>query len=175
MTGEARTVASIAAVSPEWVIGLHNEVPWRHPGDYRRFKRVTLGGTVIMGRLTWESMHGKPLPGRRNLVVTRRPDPTVECFDGVRAALDAADRGCNVWFIGGARIYEEAMAYVDLLDITFVPDHVTAPDAVHFPRIDEAVFPPGPLLPHEDEPGLTRRIYHRAPAAGVELPGGSHP
>ncbi len=157
------TIGSIAAVSPEWVIGLHNEVPWRHPGDFRRFKRVTLGATVIMGRLTWESMHKKPLPGRRNLLVTRSHDPTIECFETVALALDAAlARGTtDTWFIGGARIYEAAMAYVDLLDLTFVPDHVTAPDAVRFPPIDESIFDPGPLLPHEDEPGLTRRVYRR--------------
>jgi dihydrofolate reductase len=160
------TIGSIAAVSPEWVIGLHNDVPWRHPGDFRRFKRVTVGSTVVMGRLTWESMNRKPLPGRRNVVVTRHPDPTIECVDTVAAALDLALRGSatDVWFIGGARIYEEAMVHVDLLDLTFVPDHVTAPEAVHFPTIDERVFDPGPLLPHEDEPGLSRRIYRRRTA-----------
>jgi len=159
----AGAVGSIAAVSPEWVIGLNNEVPWLHPGDYRRFKRVTLGTTVIMGRLTWESMNRKPLPGRRNLVVTRQPDPTIECFESIEAALATARASAagDVWFIGGARIYAEAMAYVDILDITFVPDHVTAPDAVHFPAIDETRFEPGPLLPHEDEPALERRIYTR--------------
>jgi len=159
----ARTVGSIAAVSPEWVIGLHNDVPWKHPGDFRRFKRVTLGGTVIMGRLTWESMARKPLPGRRNLVVTRRPDESIDCFTSVEDALHSArtsDKG-DIWFVGGARIYQDAMAHVDLLDITFVPDHVSDPAAVHFPHIDETVFEPGPLLPHEDEPALTRRIYHR--------------
>lgn len=153
------TLGSIAAVSPEWVIGLHNEVPWRHPGDFRRFKRVTLGATVIMGRLTWESMDRKPLPGRRNLVVTRTPDPAIECFPDLQAAL-AASTG-DVWFIGGARIYEEAMSFVDLLDITFVPDHVNDPAAVRFPAIDPARFEPGPLVPHEDEPALSRRVYRR--------------
>lgn len=155
------TIGSIAAVSPEWVIGLHNDVPWKHPGDYRRFKRVTLGSTVVMGRLTWESMKRKPLPGRRNLVVTHTPDASIECFPDLQAALAAALPGTDVWFIGGARIYEEAMSHVDLLDITFVPDHVTDPAAVHFPHIDEAIFDPGPLIPHEDEPGLSRRVYRR--------------
>ena len=66
-----------------------------------------------------------------------------------------------MWFVGGASIYKEAMAYADLLDITFVPDHVTDPAAVHFPTIDESVFAPGELIPHEDEPGLSRRVYRR--------------
>jgi dihydrofolate reductase len=153
------TIASIAAVSPEWVIGLNNEVPWRHPGDFRRFKRLTLGATVIMGRLTWESMKKKPLLGRRNLVVTSTPDPTIECFGDIHAAL-LATRG-DVWFIGGARIYADAMEHVDLIDLTFVPDHVLDPKAVKFPTIDEERFEAGPMVPHEDEAGLTRRIYTR--------------
>ena len=95
LQGRGVTVGTIAAVSPEWVIGLHNQVPWRHPGDFRRFKRVTLGATVIMGRLTWESMHRKPLPGRRNLVVTRHPDPSIESSRLSRApsSLPAPARG----------------------------------------------------------------------------------
>ena len=153
------TIGSIAAVSPEWVIGLNNEVPWRHAGDFRRFKRITNGATVIMGRRTWESMKKKPLAGRRNLLVTSTIDPTIECFPDIVAALVAA-RG-DVWFIGGARIYEEAMAHVDLLDLTFVPEHVESPDAVKFPAIDPEVFEAGPIVKHEDEAGLTRRIYTR--------------
>jgi dihydrofolate reductase len=153
------TIASIAAVSPEGVIGLNNEVPWRHPGDFRRFKRLTLGATVIMGRLTWESMKKKPLLGRRNLVVSSTVDPTIECFPDIYAALVAA-RG-DVWFIGGARIYEGAMEHVDFIDLTFVPDHVVSPEAVKFPSIDPERFEAGPILPHEDEAGLTRRVYTR--------------
>jgi dihydrofolate reductase len=155
-------IGSIAAVSPEWIIGAENRVPWRHPGDVRRFKRVTLGSTVIMGRLTWESMKRRPLPDRRNIVVTRETGIGTESFASIALALEAARPGGGpVWFVGGARIYAEAMAYVDLIDITFVPDRVEGPKVVRFPSIDEAVFEPGPLLPHEDEPGLTRREFRR--------------
>jgi dihydrofolate reductase len=151
----------ILAVSPEGVIGLGGKIPWRHPGDMRRFKRVTMGATVIMGRATFEET-GKPLPGRRNIVVTSRPldVPGVERVASVEEALArAAD--ADVWFIGGARIYEEAMRYADVIDVTYVPDRVDAPDAVRAPPIDERVFEAGPLLPHEDEPALTRRVYRR--------------
>ena len=152
----------ILAVSPEGVIGLGGKIPWRHPGDMRRFKRVTLGSTVIMGRATFDET-GKPLPGRRNIVVTSRPLDVagVERVGTVDQALALAGVACDVWFIGGARIYEEAMRHVDVIDVTYVPDHVDAPGAVHAPPIDERVFEPGPLLPHEDEPGLTRRVYRR--------------
>jgi dihydrofolate reductase len=155
----------IYAVSPEGVIGLGNQVPWHHPGDFRRFKRVTMGAAVVMGRNTFESM-GKPLPGRRNLVVTRGAleAPGVECVRSLEEALaraEAASAHRDVWLIGGARIYEEGMKYVDVIDVTYVPDRVDAPGAVKAPAIDERVFEPGPLLPHEDEPGLTRRVYTR--------------
>jgi dihydrofolate reductase len=151
----------IYAVSPEGVIGLRGQIPWRHPGDLRRFKRVTTGTTVIMGRATFDE-RGKALPERRNIVVTSRPldVPGVERVASVDEALALAG-DADVWFIGGARIYDEAMRYVDVIDVTYVPDHVDAPDAVRVPPIDERVFAPGPLIAHEDEPGLTRRVYTR--------------
>ncbi len=150
----------IAAVSPEGVIGVENRVPWNHPGDMRRFVRVTRGSTVVMGRLTWESMDRKPLPKRRNVVITRAPLEGVEHYPDVASALAHVPDG-DVWFIGGARIYEEGMKHADVIDLTYVPDHVTAPGAVRFPAIDERVFEPGPLIEHEDEPGLTRRVFTR--------------
>ena len=134
----------ILAVSPEGVIGLQGKIPWRHPGDMRRFKRVTMGSTVVMGRATFDET-GKPLPGRRNIVVTRRPLDVagVERVASVDEALARAG-DADVWFIGGARIYEEAMRHVDVIDVTYVPDHVEAPEAVRAPPIDERVFEPGP-------------------------------
>jgi dihydrofolate reductase len=153
----------IAAVSPEWVIGLHGTIPWHHPGDMRRFKRVTKGATVIMGRGTWESMDKKPLPGRRNVVITRSAQEGVECFPTIGSAL--ATLTGPAWFIGGARIYEEAMQVCDVIDLTFVPDRIDDPDAVRFPPIDEGAWEVGPMLPHEDEPGLFRREYRRRGSA----------
>jgi dihydrofolate reductase len=151
----------VLAMSPEGVIGAGGTIPWRYPGDLRRFKRVTIGSTVVMGRVTFESI-GKALPGRRNIVVTRRPldAPGIESVLSVAQALALAG-DADVWFIGGARIYSEAMAHVDVIDVTYVPDRVDAPDAVRAPPIDERVFEPSPLVPHEDEPALTRRTYRR--------------
>ena len=70
----------LAATSPDMVIGRDGGIPWHYPGDLRRFKRLTLGHTVVMGRRTWESLPGRPLPGRRNLVLTSRSLDGVECF-----------------------------------------------------------------------------------------------
>jgi dihydrofolate reductase len=151
----------IFAISPEGAIGLDGKIPWKHPGDQRRFKRVTLGSTIVMGRATFDE-NGRPLPGRRNIVVTTRPLDVhgVETARSLDEALAMAG-GADVWFIGGRRIYEEAMKVVDVIDVTYVPDRVTSPRAVHAPPIDERVFEPGPLVDHEDEPGLTRRVYTR--------------
>jgi dihydrofolate reductase len=153
----------IFAMSPERVIGVGGKIPWNHPGDLRRFMRVTTGTTVIMGRATFDSV-GKALPRRRNIVVTSRPlqAPAVECVGSVDAALALAG-DADVWFIGGARIYQEAMKHVDVIDVTYVPEHVAAPDAVRAPEIDERIFDPGPLVPLEEEPGLMRRRYTRRP------------
>src|ERR1700690_240677 len=97
------------AVSPEGGMGCGLRIPWRRPGDLRRFKRVTLGSTVVMGRRTFEE-GGKALPGRRTLVVIRSPI-YVAGVGGVASIDEALARAgaADVWFIGGARIYEEAM------------------------------------------------------------------
>jgi dihydrofolate reductase len=151
----------IYAVSPEGVIGANGTIPWHHPGDWKRFKRVTLHSTIIMGRKTFESM-GKALPERRNIVVTSREmvAPEIECVPSLQEALARAGGG-DVWFVGGSGIYAEAMRYADRIDVTYVPDHVDPKGAVLAPSIDENVFEPGPLIAHEDEPGLTRRVYTR--------------
>jgi dihydrofolate reductase len=154
-------IGMIAAVNPDGVIGVGNAIPWRHPGDMKRFARVTRGGTVIMGRLTWESMGKKPLPKRRNIVITREAlGDAVEHYPDVATALARVTEG-DVWLIGGARIYAEGMKHADVIDLTYVPDQVAGADVVRFPPIDERVFAPGPLVEHEDEPGLTRRVFTR--------------
>lgn len=149
----------IAAVSPEGVIGVDGTLPWHYSADQKRFKRLTLGTTVIMGRLTWESLPRKPLVGRRNVVITSRKLEGVECFPTISEALGSCEG--DVWFIGGARIYEEAMAHADFLDLTLVPDRIDDPGAVTFPEIDEAVWEPGPLEVDPDDLRLKRRIYRR--------------
>jgi dihydrofolate reductase len=157
-----RRVGILVAVSPEGVIGLDGKIPWRHPGDLRRFKRLTVGTTVVMGRLTWESLPKKPLPDRRNVVLTGRPleaPPGVDAFPDLPSALASCDG--DVWVIGGARAYEEAMMHADFLDVTYVPDQVTDARAVKFPVIDPLVFEAGELVPHEDEEGLARCVFTR--------------
>jgi dihydrofolate reductase len=120
-----------------------------------------MGKTLIMGRKTFESI-GHPLAGRRNIVVTSRPLAVdgVECVTSVEEALARAGDEIDVWFIGGARIYAEAMQHVDVIDVTYVPDHVRTVDAVRAPRID-GTWEGGRMLQHEDEPLLKRRTFTR--------------
>ena len=155
--------ATMAAVSPEGIIGIAQRIPWNYPADVRRLWRLTRGATVVFGRLTWETLPRRPLRRRRNLVVSRRALPGAETFRSVADAV-AASAGETIWFLGGTGIYEEGMAYADFLDITLIPDRVSpgpGERAVYFPRIDPDRWVAGPLIPDPDEPGVTRRRYLR--------------
>lgn len=107
-----RNFKAIAAVAENGVIGRGLEIPWRIPEDFRHFKRTTMGGVLLMGRRTWESLGAKPLPGRENAVLTSRP----ELVEGARAFASleeaaSAYRGDprTVWICGGAALYKAAL------------------------------------------------------------------
>jgi dihydrofolate reductase len=102
-------IGLVWAQSANGVIGRDGTLPWHLPEDLRHFRRLTHGATVLMGRRTWESLppRFRPLPGRRNLVLSRTPQPDVETFPDLRRALDAADG--DVWVIGGAAVYRAAL------------------------------------------------------------------
>ncbi|HEV7671010.1 MAG TPA: dihydrofolate reductase [Thermoanaerobaculia bacterium] len=133
----------IAAVAANRTIGVtksgKSDVPWHLAEDLRRFKRRTLGHTVVMGRATWESIGSKPLPGRTNLVLTRNRDYLAPGAQGV-ATLEAAfaigrERGDDELFVvGGAVVYAAALAMVDRLDLTLI-ERDYAGDAF-FPEVD---------------------------------------
>ncbi|MDH6676341.1 dihydrofolate reductase [Rhodococcus sp. LBL1] len=103
------------------VIGLDNTIPWRIPEDMAHFKDITMGHPVVMGRLTWDSLppRFRPLPGRRNIVVTRQEGwaaDGAETANGVEQALTLA--GDTAWVAGGSQIYTAAMPFADLLSVT---------------------------------------------------------
>lgn len=107
------------------VIGAQGGMPWHVPEDLTHFKSTTLGAPVVMGRRTWESFpeRFRPLPGRRNIVVTRQDDWTdagAERAASLEAALAAANETApgRVWVIGGGQLYREAIALADRLDVT---------------------------------------------------------
>lgn len=153
-------LGAIAAMTEDRVIGVGGKLPWHYAEDLKRFKQRTLGATIIMGRNTWESIGARPLPNRRNIVITSTALREVEHYRTISAALEKC-RDKPVWFIGGASIYQEAMSYCDVLDITLVPDRIDDPAAVRFPEIDPTIWVAEPLKPLEGDPGLQNRIYHR--------------
>lgn len=113
------TLGLIWAQSTSGVIGRDNGIPWRLPEDQARFKELTLGHTVVMGRLTWESLPAKvrPLPGRRNVVVTRQADYMADGATVV-TALDRALSDDDTWVIGGEQIYALALPHATRCEVT---------------------------------------------------------
>jgi dihydrofolate reductase len=114
-------VGLIWAQSTTGVIGRHGGIPWRVPEDQARFKELTMGRTVVMGRLTWESLPAtvRPLPGRKNVVLTRQPDYMA---DGARVVPTLQDALTDdiTWVIGGAQIYSLALPVATRCEVTEV-------------------------------------------------------
>jgi dihydrofolate reductase len=156
---EIGTIGAIAAASHDGVIGVNGRLPWHYGEDLKRFKRLTMGTTVVMGRRTWESIGARALPGRRNIVISRTDQAGAEFFRSIEDALGTC-RG-DVWFVGGAQLYAAAMPWCDLLDITVVPDRVDEAGAVRFPTIDAAVWELAEERPLEADPRLLTRRYRR--------------
>jgi dihydrofolate reductase len=135
------TLTLIAAIGTNGVIGVAGGLPWRLPADLQHFKALTLGKPVLMGRRTWESL-GRPLPGRRNLVVTRQAGfaaPGAEVFATVEAALAAAAEQPEVMVIGGGELYSQLLPQADVLELTEVA--ATLAGDAFFPAFDPAVWP----------------------------------
>jgi dihydrofolate reductase len=128
-------VGLVWAQSTSGVIGRGGDIPWRVPEDLARFKQVTMGHTVVMGRRTWESLPAgvRPLPGRRNVVLSRRTDFTA---DGalVVGSLDDSLTEPETWVIGGAQIYLLALPYATRCEVTEVE--------INLPRDDDDALAP---------------------------------
>jgi dihydrofolate reductase len=131
-------VAIVVAVAENGVIGAGNQLPWRLPDDLKRFKALTMGKPVVMGRKTYESI-GKPLPGRTNIVISRRSDlrlPGCTVVNSLPAAWAAAGDAPEIAVIGGADIYAQALSSTDVLHLTRV--HTTIPGDAWFPALEPA-------------------------------------
>ncbi|MBX3657776.1 MAG: dihydrofolate reductase [Ramlibacter sp.] len=130
------------------VIGKDNAIPWRLPEDMARFKALTMGCPVIMGRKTWDSLppRFRPLPGRRNLVITRSTDWSqngAEPMPSLDAALQICEHNPDVWVIGGAEVYAQALplahrvALTDI-DADFEGDAYAPALQVHWQEVSRA-------------------------------------
>ncbi len=134
------TFSLIAALDENGVIGYRGALPWRLPEDLKRFKRLTLDKTVLMGRKTWESL-GRPLPQRDNWVITRNAGfiaPGARVFAGLDVALAAAEPGQELMVIGGAEIYRQTLDVAARLVLTRV--HAQVEGDTWFPEFDAAEF-----------------------------------
>ena len=130
------SVTIIAAVARDGAIGIKGDTPFHISADLRRFKELTMGHPLVMGRKTFESLPGGALPGRRNIVVSRNgawQAPGAERFDTIEEAI-AACGDAEIMIIGGGEIYRQAMPLADKLLLTVIDANV--PDAdTHFPAI----------------------------------------
>ena len=123
-------ISMIVARSRNHVIGRDNQMPWKISADLQFFKKVTMGHPVIMGRKTWESI-GRPLPGRRNIVVSRNPDLQLtgaEVVNSLDAALSSLSEFPRVFVIGGEQLFTQAFPKVDRLFITEIEIDVDGGD-----------------------------------------------
>ncbi len=128
------TITLIAAVSPNGVIGRDGDLAWRHREDLQRVKRLTLGRTLVMGRRTFDSI-GRPLPGRRTIVVTRQAGwaaDGVTVAHSVEEALAAAGDCPEIVVFGGGELYTQLMGRADRLEITHIRGEIDGD--THFPR-----------------------------------------
>lgn len=155
------SIVLVYAVAENGVIGHDNTIPWRLKSDMQRFKALTIGKPIVMGRKTFESFPRRPLPSRTNIVITRNADYTADgavvatSLDAARAIAtgDALRRSVTeIAIIGGAEIYAQWMPYADRLEVT----------EVHANPVGDTTMPPVDLTAWEE----TARVRH--PAAGED-------
>lgn len=134
----AAQLSVIVAADRGGAIGLRGGMLWHLPGDLRRFKAITTGKAVVMGRKTWESLPRRPLPGRLNVVITRQPGYRAEgatVVGSLREAVGVAAGSPEIFFIGGGDVYRQAMPMATRLYLTRILDR--APEAdTWFPDVD---------------------------------------
>ncbi|MDA3645481.1 dihydrofolate reductase [Saccharopolyspora indica] len=147
-------IGLIWAQSAGGVIGRDGTMPWHLPEDLKHFRSVTSGATVLMGRRTWESLppRFRPLPGRRNLVLSRTPQQGAETFTDLSQALAAASG--DVWVMGGAAVYRAALPIADRIVVTEIRERFDGD--TYAPEVDREPDSTGPWL--ESETGLHYRF-----------------
>jgi dihydrofolate reductase len=139
----------VVAVARNGVIGRDNALPWRLPADLAHFKKVTMGHPIVMGRRTYESI-GKPLPGRKNIVVTHNPDfqaPGCVVVTSLAEAWRAAGDADEVCVIGGTTLFEETLPDADVIHLTEVEADVEGD--TWFPSFDRGQWNEKEIARHE--------------------------
>lgn len=135
-------ISIIAAIDRNRGIGYENKLLFWLPNDLKRFKALTTGNTIIMGRKTFESLSKGALPNRRNIVLSSRPDavyPGAETYTTLEAALQSCQSDEQIYIIGGASVYQQALPLADALCLTEVDAEAPHVDA-YFPEIDPKIW-----------------------------------
>ncbi len=155
-------VTLIAAVAQNMAIGLDNKLLYWLPNDLKRFKALTTGHTIIMGRKTFESFPKGALPNRRNVVLSRTATavedprfPGAECYPTLEAALASCRPDEDIYIIGGASVYEQALPLANRLCLTEVADTPSDADA-YFPAFDTAEW----RIEASEEHGVDEKHAH---------------
>ena len=144
-------VSIIVVVAKNFAIGKNNRLLWHIPADLKRFKKITRGHQIIMGRLTYESLPNKPLPDRMNIVITDRPGETFEgckTVYSIEEALGLCNESEESFIIGGGSIYRQFLPYCNKLYLTMVDQD--AEGDTYFPQIDLSQWK---LVEREDHNG----------------------
>jgi dihydrofolate reductase len=154
-------ISIIVAISEDYGIGRNNELLWHIPEDLKRFKKLTMGQCIIMGKKTWESLPRKPLPGRTNIVITDIPGEKIEgsiTAYSIEDALGKCVKGEEIFIIGGGSIYRQFMPLADRLYITHI--HKKSEADIFFPKIEESEWEPVEKEEHNEElPGIPPYSY----------------
>jgi dihydrofolate reductase len=144
------TVSIVVAIAQNNAIGKDNKLLWHLPRDLKHFKEITTGGTIIMGRKTYDSV-GRPLPNRRNIVITRQQIdiPGCEVVNSMDAGLDLCRDETEVFIVGGAEIYKQAMPLTDKIFLTIV--HQDFEGDTYFPDINWDIWKETARQDHEPD------------------------
>ncbi|MFZ4621592.1 MAG: dihydrofolate reductase [Bacteroidota bacterium] len=150
----------LAAHNRTLVIGRNGATPWHLPEDLKRFKALTLGHTVLMGRKTFESI-GKPLSGRRNIVLSHQPfsNEGTEVFTSFADAFSSCAESENVFVIGGGEIFRQALPLADELDLTIVDNREEGD--TFFPEYEHLIGKEFRLNSEEKRDGFMFRLFSR--------------
>ncbi len=129
-------ISLIVAMASNRAIGLNNQIPWHLSADLKKFKKITMGAPILMGRKTYESI-GRPLPGRSNIIISRNPEyRQADClvFNDIEQALESCRDREEVFVIGGSDFYRSMLAVADTLYLTQI--HREFPGDTFFPELD---------------------------------------